>query len=59
MELMQMFPNLSDVQVGGIILMTPFIGLWIWASFISAKAKAFNDGYKRGRQSVRYEQIIK
>ena len=54
-----MFPNLSDTQVFAIIIGVPFLGLYLWALWSSAKAKAFNAGYKRGRQSVRYEQIIK
>lgn len=36
---------------------TIFIGLgsaWIYGLFQSAKAKAFNEGYKKGRQSARY-----
>jgi hypothetical protein len=44
-----MFPNLSDNWVVGIIILVPFAGLYIWALFNSAKAKAFNEGFKRGR----------
>jgi len=54
-----MFPNLSDEAVVGIIIGGPFIGLYIWSLFTSAKAKAFNEGYKRGRASVRYTEILK
>ena len=59
MGLMQMLPNLSDEAVVGIIIGVPFIGLYIWSLFTSAKAKAFNEGYKRGRASVRYTEILK
>jgi len=54
-----MLPNLSDEAVVGIIFGVPFLGLYLWALWTSAKAKAFNDGYKRGRSSVRYTQIFK
>ncbi len=54
-----MFPNLSDEAVVGIIIGVPFIGLYIWSLVTSAKAKAFNEGYKRGRSSVRYAEIVK
>ena len=54
-----MFPNLSDEAVVGIIIGVPFIGLYIWGLITSAKAKAFNEGYKRGRSSVRYTEIVK
>ena len=54
-----MFPNLSDEAVVGITIGVPFIGLYIWSLWNSAKAKAFNEGYKRGRASVRYTEIIK
>lgn len=55
----QMLPNLSDEAVVGIIIGVPFIGLYIWSLFTSAKAKAFNEGYKRGRSSVRYTEVLK
>jgi hypothetical protein len=54
-----MFPNLSDTQVVGFSILIPFFGLYLWALWTSAKAKAFNEGYKRGRASVRYTEIIK
>lgn len=54
-----MLPNLSDEAVVGIIIGVPFIGVYVWGLFTSAKAKAFNEGYKRGRASVRYTEIIK
>jgi hypothetical protein len=54
-----MFPNLSDTQVFAITIGVPFFGLYLWALRTSAKAKAFNEGYKRGRASVRYTEIIK
>lgn len=54
-----MFPNLSDTQVVGISILTPLFGLYLWALWTSAKAKAFNEGYKRGRASVRYTEVIK
>jgi hypothetical protein len=56
---MQMFPNLSDEAVVGIIIGVPFIGLYMWSLWNSSKAKAFNEGYKRGRSSVRYTEIVK
>ena len=54
-----MFPNLSDTQVFAIVIGVPFIGLYMWSLWNSAKAKAFNEGYKRGRSSVRFAEIIK
>ena len=54
-----MLPNLSDEAVLGIIIGVPFIGLYLCALWTSAKAKAFNDGYKRGRSSVRYTEVVK
>jgi hypothetical protein len=54
-----MFPNLSDAQVVGISILIPLFGLYLWALWTSAKAKAFNEGYKRGRASVRYTEIVK
>jgi len=54
-----MLPNLSDTQVFAIVVGVPFFGLYLWALWTSAKAKAFNDGYKRGRASVRYTEIVK
>ncbi len=54
-----MLPNLSDEAVVGIIIGVPFIGLYVWSLFTLAKAKAFNEGYKRGRSSVRYTEIVK
>ena len=54
-----MLPSLSDEAVVGIIIGVPFIGLYVWSLFNSAKAKAFNKGYKRGRASVRYTEILK
>jgi len=54
-----MFPNLSDTQVFAIVVGVPFIGLYIWSLVTSAKAKAFNEGYKRGRSSVRYTEVLK
>jgi len=59
MGLMQMLPNLSDTQVFAIVVGVPFFGLYLWALWTSAKAKAFNEGYKRGRASVRYTEIVK
>jgi len=54
-----MLPNLSDEAVAFIILGVPFIGLYMYGLWNSSKAKAFNEGYKRGRSSVRYTEIIK
>jgi hypothetical protein len=54
-----MFPNLSDAQVVGFSILIPLVGLYLWALWTSAKAKAFNEGYKRGRASVRYTEIVK
>jgi hypothetical protein len=54
-----MLPNLSDEAVVGIIIGVPFLGLYLSALWTSAKAKAFNEGYKRGRSSVRYTEILK
>ena len=54
-----MLPNLSNEAVFAIIVGVPFGLLYLWACFTSAKAKAFNDGYKRGRSSVRYTEITK
>jgi uncharacterized membrane protein YwzB len=54
-----MLPNLSDEAVVGIIIGVPFIGLYFWGLITSVKAKAFNEGYKRGRSSVRYTEIVK
>jgi len=59
MGLMQMLPNLSDEAVVGIIIGVPFIGLYIFSLWNSSKAKAFNEGYKRGRSSVRFTEIVK
>ena len=44
-----MFPNLSDTWVVGISILVPLLGFYIWGLWTSAKAKAFNEGYKRGR----------
>jgi len=54
-----MLPNLSDEAVFAIIIGVPIIGLYICGLITSAKAKAFNEGYKRGRASVRYTEIFK
>jgi len=54
-----MFPNLSDAQIVGFSILIPLFGLYLWALWTSAKAKAFNEGYKRGRASVRYTEIVK
>ena len=54
-----MFPNLSDTQVVGFSVLIPLFGLYLWGLWTSAKAKAFNEGYKRGRASVRYTEIVK
>lgn len=53
--------NNFTVEQIAIICIGLFIGgLWITALIESAKAKAFNDGYKRGRASVRFNsEIIK
>jgi hypothetical protein len=41
------------------ILISLFIGFWVvYAAFESAKAKAFNEGYKRGRASNQYVREI-
>jgi hypothetical protein len=34
-------------------------GLWISAAIESAKAKAFNEGYKRGRSTINVREIVK
>jgi hypothetical protein len=34
-------------------------GLWISAAIESAKAKAFNEGYKRGRSTLNVREIVK
>ena len=47
-----MFPNLSDTWVVGISVLVPLLGLYIWGLWTSAKAKAFNEGYKRGRATI-------
>jgi hypothetical protein len=44
-----MCSNLSDTWVVGISVLVPLLGLYIWGLWTSAKAKAFNEGYKRGR----------
>jgi hypothetical protein len=54
-----MLPNLSDEAVFAIVVGVPFMGLYLWALITSSKAKAFNEGYKRGRASVRYTEILK
>ena len=56
---MQMLPNLSDEAIAAIIIGVPFLSLYLWGLWTSAKAKAFNEGYKRGRSSVRYTEVIK
>jgi hypothetical protein len=44
-----------------IIIISLFIaGLWAYSFIESAKAKAFNEGYKRGRASNQYvREIVK
>jgi hypothetical protein len=54
-----MFPNLSDEAVFAIIIGVPTICLYLWGLFTAAKAKAWHQGYKRGRASVRYTEILK
>jgi hypothetical protein len=34
-------------------------GLWISAAIESAKAKAFNEGYKRGRSTINVREMVK
>jgi hypothetical protein len=50
--------DFTPEQIASIILAL-FIGFWVvYAVFESAKAKAFNDGYKRGRASNQYVREI-
>ena len=41
--------NLTPDQIVWICLFAGLAGLWVYGLFTSAKAKAFNEGYKRGR----------
>jgi hypothetical protein len=41
--------NFTPDQIVWICLFAGFAGLWVYGLFTSAKAKAFNEGYKRGR----------
>ncbi len=51
-----MWNNYSDT----IIFISVITIYWFLTKVIVAvKAKAFNDGYKRGRASVRYSEIVK
>ena len=51
---MQMSNNLTPDQVVMVVLGV-FVAFWLgYAALQSAKAKAFNEGFKRGRASVQY-----
>lgn len=41
--------NLTPEQIAWITIFAGFGGLWVYGLFTAAKAKAFNEGYKRGR----------
>jgi hypothetical protein len=56
---MQMSNNFTPEQIVMITIGIFFGGLWISALIDSAKAKAFNEGYKRGRSTVNVREIVK
>jgi hypothetical protein len=41
--------NFTAEQIAWITIFAGFGGLWVYGLITSAKAKAFNEGYKRGR----------
>ena len=56
---MLMSNNLTPDQVIMVVLGV-FVAFWLgYAAFESAKAKAFNEGYKRGRASLNVREIVK
>jgi hypothetical protein len=56
---MPMSNNFTAEQVAWITIFAGFGGLWLYGLIASAKAKAFNDGYKRGRASINVREIVK
>ena len=51
--------NLTAEQIVTLLIIG-FIGFWlVYVSLESAKAKAFNEGYKRGRASINVREIVK
>jgi hypothetical protein len=52
--------NFTAEEIAAIMCALPIFGLWIYSIIESAKAKAFNEGYKRGRASNAYvREIVK
>jgi hypothetical protein len=51
--------NFTPEQIVMICLGIFLGGLWISGLIESAKAKAFNEGYKRGRSSLNVREIVK
>jgi hypothetical protein len=51
--------NFTAEQIAMICIGLFLGGLWVSALIESAKAKAFNEGYKRGRSSLNVREIIK
>jgi len=51
--------NFTAEQIVWICIFIGLGGLWINALIESAKAKAFNEGYKRGRSSLNVREIVK
>jgi hypothetical protein len=51
--------NFTAEQIAWITIFAGLAGLWLYGLIASAKAKAFNDGYKRGRASINVREIVK
>ena len=51
--------NFSAEQIATLVISLFVGGLWIHSLIESAKAKAFNEGYKRGRSTLNVREIVK
>jgi hypothetical protein len=51
--------NFTAEQIAIICIALFLGGLWISGLIESAKAKAFNEGYKRGRSTLNVREIVK
>jgi hypothetical protein len=51
--------NFSAEEIATLVIILFMAGLWVIGLIESAKAKAFNEGYKRGRSSLNVREIVK
>lgn len=56
---MQMSNNFTPEEIVWITIFIGLGGLWISGLITSIKAKAFNEGFKRGRSSINVREIVK